>query len=77
MFLFLLIIFELSILLVWLVDYTTKTPREKWNKKDAIIPIISVVLTIIITIFCFIHPLIGLLLVIIYLIIRFIIWLFK
>lgn len=55
----------LLILFIWFVDYTTKTPREKWRKKDAIIPIISVILAIISVIFLFvINPIIGLLLLI-------------
>ena len=64
--------------LTWLYDYTTKTPREQWKIKDAIIPIISVILGVIGFIFLFvIHPIIGLLLLIPIIIISLVKKLFK
>ena len=60
-----LIITGLGWLLAWFMDYTKKTPREKWRKRDCIIPIISVALAILSMIFLFvIHPIVGLLLLI-------------
>ena len=78
MVIFFVILGGLSILFIWFVDYTTKTPREKWRKRDAIIPIISVILAIISFIFLFvINPIIGLLLLIPILIISLVNKLFK
>ena len=77
LFFVLLIVYALTFLLVWIVNCTKKTPREKWKIMEVIAPVFAVVIVFAGVILLFVNPVVGILVIIVFMVLSFINSLFK